>query len=163
MAQNFQIPPTWANPVLVEKDPATGQDTGKFNPVWLDWFIRLAALIPTSGTSGGQLGMGNVNGPSPTIVGHLALWDNTTGTLLSDGGVPVIFEDFETPVGVVDGINTVFTLAHSPSPANSLLLFHKTGRLILIGGGLDYTLAAAVITTTAAPAAGDVLYAWYRR
>jgi hypothetical protein len=156
---NFQIPPTWANPVLIEKDPATGESKASFNPVWLDWFIRLAALIPA--TSNGQLGTGNVTGPSPTVVGHLALWNNATGTLLKDGGAQVVFEDFEVPVGVVDGVNTTFTLAKAPNPTNSLMLFHKTGRLIFLQN-VDYTLAGVTITTTAPPAVGDTLYAWYR-
>lgn len=46
------------------------------------------------GVSGGvqgwivPAGAGNVNGPGGSTVGHLALFNNTSGTLLSDGGAP---------------------------------------------------------------------------
>lgn len=41
----LQPPPTWASPVIV--DPSTKD--GKFNPVWLKWFIDLVQVLNTSG------------------------------------------------------------------------------------------------------------------
>lgn len=70
------------------------------------------------------------------------------------------FADNETPTGTINGSNTSFTLAHTPSPTASLSLY-LNGQL-LIAGGADYTLATATITMTAAPATGDVLRASYR-
>ena len=70
------------------------------------------------------------------------------------------FSDAETPSGTINGSNTSFTLAHTPSPAAGLQLY-KNGQQ-LIAGGADYTLATATITMTSAPATGDVLIAFYR-
>jgi hypothetical protein len=72
------------------------------------------------------------------------------------------FADAETPSGTVDGSNAAFTLAHTPSPAGSLVLF-KNGQE-MIAGGADYTLATATITYTASakPQTGDVHIAFYR-
>jgi hypothetical protein len=72
------------------------------------------------------------------------------------------FADAETPTGTIDGSNAAFTLAHTPSPAGSLVLF-KNGQE-MIAGGADYTLATATITYTASakPQTGDVHIAFYR-
>lgn len=72
------------------------------------------------------------------------------------------FADAETPTGTINGVNDTFTLANTPSPAGSLVLF-KNGQE-MIAGGADYTLATATITFTAGaiPITGDVLIAFYR-
>ena len=70
------------------------------------------------------------------------------------------FSDAETPSGSINGSNTSFTLAHTPSPAGDLQLY-KNGQQ-LIAGGADFTLATATITMVSAPATGDVLIAFYR-
>jgi len=81
------------------------------------------------------------------------------------------FADQETPGGAMDGANTTFSLAHTPSPANSLILVRNG---IVLHVGADYTLAGNTITfksftlpgdlTFAAgiPQPGDILLAWYR-
>ena len=147
--------------MLEQDDPTTGAKKVTFSPVWLKWFVDLTALLSGAGGGGNNGALGDVVGPAVAVADHVALFDGATGKLLKDGGAPVNFVDAETPVGVVDGANKTFTLANTPSPATSLFVFHKTGRLIYING-VDYTLAGAVITTTAAPAVGDVLYANYR-
>lgn len=72
------------------------------------------------------------------------------------------FADNETPSGTINGVNLVFTLAHTPNPAASLDLF-KNGQL-MIAGGADYTLATATITFVAGaiPQTGDALICSYR-
>jgi hypothetical protein len=70
------------------------------------------------------------------------------------------FADAETPSGTINGANTTFTLAHTPSPSADLQLY-KNGQQ-MIAGGADYTLATATITMVTAPATGDVLIAFYR-
>lgn len=45
----FQTPPTYAEVIIV--DQATMKPT--FNPIWLDWFLRLASVL--SGGSGGSI------------------------------------------------------------------------------------------------------------
>lgn len=46
---NFQPPPTYALPVLV--DEKTGQS--QFNPIWLNWFIDLVGVVNASGGGAG--------------------------------------------------------------------------------------------------------------
>jgi hypothetical protein len=69
------------------------------------------------------------------------------------------FADNETPTGVIDGANKVFSLAKTPSPSANLQLF-KNG--ILQVEGTDYTLAKNVVTFGAAPALASTLKAFYR-
>lgn len=67
----------------------------------------------------------------------------------------------ETPTGTPDGQLTVFTLAASPSPTASLMLFRNG---LLQTQGVDYTLSGSTITFLmgAVPQTGDLLRAWYR-
>lgn len=71
------------------------------------------------------------------------------------------FVDGETPSGVMNGTNTVFTLSGQPSPSMSLELYRNG---IYLTQGLDYSLSANSITmsTGSAPLIGDVLKASYR-
>jgi hypothetical protein len=71
------------------------------------------------------------------------------------------FVDNETPVGDIDGVNATFTLAYTPSPSTSLMLY-KNGQLLL--PTTAFTLVGKTITITAAyiPSTGDVLRASYR-
>lgn len=79
---------------------------------------------------------------------------------------PVVpnFADAEVPIGIIDGTNATFTLAHPPKPTASLILWRNG-----IGQtqGKDYTLSGSTITFLAAsaPQTGanvDALIAWYR-
>lgn len=63
----------------------------------------------------------------------------------------------ETPSGSVNGSNTAFTLAHTPT-SGSLLLFRNG---LLQDSGADYTLSGSSVTMTTAPDTGDILRAWY--
>lgn len=47
MAQ-FEPPPTYADPVLV--DETTGKS--RFNPIWLKWFVDIAAFFSSVGATG---------------------------------------------------------------------------------------------------------------
>lgn len=69
--------------------------------------------------------------------------------------------DAETPAGAVDGTNRVFTLAGTPNPARSLLVYRNG---LLQKEGVDYTLSANTITFTlvSVPVPGDILTASYR-
>lgn len=74
------------------------------------------------------------------------------------GAVRTRYVDDETPQGVIDGNNTVFTLRKSPA----------TGSLKLYRGGArqrvteDYTLSGYTITFVIAPEVGEILLADYR-
>ena len=71
----------------------------------------------------------------------------------------VQFSDDETPAGAIDGVNKVFTWAHAPNPASSLM-FHLNGVKQTAGG--DFSLAGAVATMANAPPVGSVLNGSYR-
>lgn len=62
---------------------------------------------------------------------------------------------------------TSFTLAYTPSPASSLILFKVPSGsnpfcIPLVGGGINYSLSGATGTLVASPDAGDSGVAWYR-
>jgi hypothetical protein len=83
----------------------------------------------------------------------------TVASYQTSGAPQFAFADGEVPAGAVDGVNKVFTLAHTPNPALSLVLDY--------GGAVqeqveDYTLAGNIITFVTAPVAGSNLVAWYR-
>jgi len=69
--------------------------------------------------------------------------------------------DAETPSGTIDGSNTSFTLANTPSPTSSLQLFYN-GQLLTSGSGNDFTLSGTTITMSFAPETGSTLLAYYR-
>ena len=71
------------------------------------------------------------------------------------------FADAEVPAGVLDGSNRAFTLAHSPNPSGSLVLFRNG---IAMKNGADYSLSGAAVNffQGAQPRTGDLLQAWYR-
>lgn len=71
------------------------------------------------------------------------------------------FADAEVPGGTLDGANLAFTLAHTPNPVASLVLFRNG---VAMKNGADYTLSGTTVTFVqgAQPQAGDLLQAWYR-
>ena len=72
------------------------------------------------------------------------------------------FVDAETPAGIIDGVNTSFTLAGTPNPKISLLLYRNGA---LQRQGLDYSLTGNVINfiyLASVPQTGDNLLASYR-
>ena len=77
------------------------------------------------------------------------------------GGSFGVFQDAETPSGVINGVNVTFTLAAAPNPTASLLLT-KNG--IVQKNAVDFTLSVATITFLAGaePQVGDTLLSWYR-
>ena len=65
---------------------------------------------------------------------------------------------FDIPVGLINGINKVFTLAQA--------LVATTGEIILNGIQLaasEYTVVGLILTLNEAPQAGDLLWAHYTR
>jgi hypothetical protein len=71
------------------------------------------------------------------------------------------FVDAEIPAGTINGANTTFTLANTPSPQTSLELYRNG---LLMKQGADYSISGATLTFVAAsiPGAGDSLIASYR-
>lgn len=96
---------------------------------------------------------------TPPVVKKCTAINPFTWASIEGGASTINFADSETPSGTVNGTNTIFTLAHTPTPSAGLELF-LNGVLQQQSG--DYTLATATITFTTAPRTGDVLLAWYR-
>jgi hypothetical protein len=89
--------------------------------------------------------------------------DGTSAPCESGGGsyTGPGFVDGETPAGLVNGSNTVFSLSSQPSPALSLELYRNG---VYLTQGVDYSLSANSITmlSGATPVSGDILTARYR-
>lgn len=92
--------------------------------------------------------------PSQVLVWNGVKWRPGAG-----GAAPTGQVYGETPSGTMDGVNTIFTLAHTPDPAASLRLYLNGARQQ--AGGGDYTLVGATITFVNAPLGGGVLLADY--
>jgi len=102
-----------------------------------------APNVVGGGNSGGGNGGGNGGGG---VIG-----ENGTGA----------FVDLETPTGLIDGSNLVFTLSATPNPSSSLELYRNGIRL---SPTVDYTLAGNTVTfvSGAQPQTGDIVRATYR-
>lgn len=96
-------------------------------------------------------------------------YTNTDLTVGADGRITaaasgstsgINFSDSEVATGVIDGVNVTFTLAHSPSPALSVIA-SLAGLTQWQNAAGDYTLAANVVTFAVAPTLGPLLF-WYR-
>jgi hypothetical protein len=73
--------------------------------------------------------------------------------------VSVTFVDAETPGGLINGINSSFTLAQTPNPGSSLEIFRNG---VLQQATNDYTLSGSTITFSNLPVPDDILLAYYR-
>ena len=108
---------------------------------------------------------GNLNNALPVAGSGMTsvVWriDNTLPVPNINGSVPSVpnFSDDEIPVD--SGDHQHFTLAHSPSPAASLMLF-VNGLLQQQGAGDDYTLSGTGITLAVALSGSFTILAWYR-
>jgi hypothetical protein len=140
----------------------------------------IASCVADNATTAGDfVGIGtstagrckDVTATRPTTGQILGVWLTTTssagtGTVLLIPDIigisttAINFNNAETPTGSINGSNTSFTLANTPS-AGSLQLY-KNGQLQIAGGSADYTLATNTITYNAAPITGDTLIAYYR-
>jgi hypothetical protein len=87
--------------------------------------------------------------------------DGNSGPCGGGGGVLPQYSDSETPMGLINGVNTIFTLMATPSPSTSLQLFLNGLRMDSV---LDYVISGSTITFVLAstPQTGDVLVASYR-
>lgn len=71
-------------------------------------------------------------------------------TTTPGSGVPVVRE---VPTGVIDGINNVFTLSHTPVIGSELGFLNG---LLQQDNGVDYSIAGATVTTVIPPLVGDI-------
>jgi hypothetical protein len=71
------------------------------------------------------------------------------------------FIDKEIPTGLINGVNTIFTMANTAILGSEHL--YRNGILQEEGAGNDYTISGATITFLTAPLTGDKLRVTYRR
>jgi hypothetical protein len=124
------------------------------------------SLRPIKGAAygGGRAAMIDASGDVDGVNGNLSdcvRVDGTSTTCFDPTLVPT-YSDNETPGGVVDGSNATFTLAATPSPTASLLLYRNG---LLLQAGYDYNIqsdGSILFGTPAIPQQGDVLVASYR-
>lgn len=64
----------------------------------------------------------------------------------------------EVPAGLINGANTVFTLANIPKTGTLQLYLNGAFQT---GGGVDYTLSGLTITFVSAPLTGSGLIGFY--
>jgi outer membrane murein-binding lipoprotein Lpp len=81
-----------------------------------------------------------------------------TVNAFSAGGSNAMYVDAETPGGLINGTNTIFSLAQPPTLGS--LLLYRNGLLQL--SVQNYTLAGTTVTFTTSPASSDRLEAYYR-
>jgi len=113
------------------------------------------------GYSAGRTAVINANGEMEAVIGNpsdCVMVDGSTGPC---GGAGPQFVDGEVPGGVIDGTNANFTLANTPNPTTSLVLFRNG---VVQNPGQDYTLNGSTVQFLAGaiPQPGDALTAWYR-
>ncbi len=130
----FQPPPTWALPVIV--DDTTGRSV--FNPIWLKWFVELAANLGAGGAGSGTVSSINVSG-------------GTTG--LTTSGGPVTTSGTITLAGVLNVANGG-TGRNTGSTAYALLATGTTA------AGTQQTLANAATTEILVGGGAAALPVW---
>ena len=111
------------------------------------------ALITTASATGGWATLPNCT--AGALQYATASHTFSCGTVLTG-----TFADAEVPSGTINGANTSFTLAHTPSPAGSLSCYENGVQQR--AGGADFTLATATITYGVAPPTGSTLVCFYR-
>jgi hypothetical protein len=120
----------------------------------------VARPMKGAGYVGGRAAVINADGALEGATGSAAdcvRIDGTSGPC----GAETYFIDGETPAGLVDGANSVFSLGNSPEPPSSLELYRNGIRL---KAGFDFNLSvnAVQFVTGAVPQPGDTLLASYR-
>ena len=103
----------------------------------------------------------DANGMLAAVAGDAGDCVHVDGTSGSCGTAGPGFVDGETPAGLVNGSNMVFTLANTPNPATSLAVYRNG---LLQAATSDYSLSGNTITfaSRSTPQAGDILTASYR-
>lgn len=144
-------PPITSSPIQIGDVVGLTNALGVRPQQGVGFAIGRAAIVNQAGQIEGAVGN----------VGDCVRVDGTSGPCGGGGGLVSLFSDSETPAGVVDGSNVVFTLHFAPSPTGSLDLYRNG---LLMAQGVDYTLAANSIHffLRSTPQPGDVVVASYR-
>ena len=120
-----------------------------------------ARPLKAPGYAAGRVVFVNQQGALESVTGDLADCVRVDGSSGTCGAVEPAFMDNDSPSGIVDGNNPVFTLAAAPNPAGSLALYRNG---MLLKAAQDFNLSASTVTflAGATPQPGDTLLASYR-
>jgi hypothetical protein len=140
--------------------------TGNQTPIVESAIVGLVSDLAQRPIKGPAFGTGSVavinqNGQIEAAVGDIGECIYVDGTAGPCGGATSQYFDAETPGGLVDGVNNVFTLLNPPG-GSSLMLFRNG---LYMSANFDYTLSGSTITfpsTAPPPQPGDTLIASYR-
>jgi hypothetical protein len=173
-----QFQETWSVPssvkavrvrdVRVQTPSGLQTDTANTGPFQESDITGLAADLaarPVKGAAfaGGRAVFANTQGALEAVAGDPGDCVRVDGSAGPCGGgfTDTTFVDGDTPAGIVDGNNTVFTLTTPPNPAGSLALYRNG---ILLKAVQDFSLANRFVTFVPAltPQPGDTLLASYR-
>jgi hypothetical protein len=147
--------PPQARPILIEEVTGLRQELDARARIGSGYTTDRAAWITSSGELAGVSG----------AVADCVKVDGTSGPCGTGGGGPTTpvptFVDFETPAGLMDGSNAVFTLSQVPNPPESLQMFRNG---LLQKQSVDFSLSGNAVTfiPAAVPTIGDILLASFR-
>ena len=113
------------------------------------------------GFAAGRIAVVNSTGALESVSGTTSDCVHVDGSSGPCGGQSPSFMDSDSPSGIVDGSNTVFTLSATPNPGTSLSVYRNG---LLQKAVQDYTFGGRTVQFTAAstPQPGDTLLASYR-
>jgi hypothetical protein len=99
---------------------------------------------------------------SPTLDGQALV--STMAGARSWASFPVVpsFADSEVPVGLVNGVNTVFTLAHAPLAGSAHVYVGASATALQRLAPSQYRVIGTALTYTTAPLTGAALLVDYR-
>lgn len=155
---NFQPPPTWALPVLVDERT----QKSSFNPIWLKWFVDLTGVLNAAGGTvpNAHNSLSSLQGGSVTERYHLtsaeaavlASGSSGTGALVRAAGATLTTPALGTPTALV-GTNITGTAAGLTAGSvttNANLTGHITsaGNAAVLGSFTSAQLAAALTNET---------------
>lgn len=135
MAEKFQPPPTFVNPVDV--DPATGK--ASFNPIWLQWFLYLANFISVNGGSTGSAvdhnSLSGLQGGGSSEYFHFTAAEHTA--LTGGGSTTEHYHSSDRDRANHTGAQTLSTISDVTASA---------ARINTLSSGISTTIATAKLT-----------------
>jgi hypothetical protein len=118
---------------------------------------------PTKGPgyAAGRVALVNATGALESVTGSASDCVRVDGSSGPCGGSAPAFVDGDSPAGIVDGANTVFSLSSMPDPISSLAVYRNG---LLQKPGQDFNLNGRNLqfVALAVPQPGDTLLASYR-
>ncbi len=107
---------------------------------------------------------GVVIGPTSAISDNIVTFNGISGKVIKDSGIsissltPSNFVTNETPTGLVNGINTIYTLANTPISGSEQLYISG----LALSNPSDYTISTNTITAVSPPLTGESIKVSYR-